>query len=279
VRKRNTEDSGPSYNWMDTYGDMVTLMLTFFVLLFSMSSVNQKKWEMLVEAFRSNGKEAVQIVIPTPSDLEPGDEYVAPNPGQDTTADQSQSVEELTSFDDLYQYLMQYVQQKDLGGDIELFKGDGYTFITFRNNIFFEPDSAVLLNDGKKILDYLMDALSKIPGEVGEIRAYGHTAQAYVDTVNNAQVDFMLSSNRAAAVVSYMISKEVLDPFECMMISEGRGMYDPIVPHDGTEETRQQNRRVEIYIAKKDSSPATLEEIYKDVNGTEAGGSAVSEGK
>ena len=41
------EDCG---SWMDTYGDMVTLLLCFFVMLYSMSDINQQKWEMFVKS-------------------------------------------------------------------------------------------------------------------------------------------------------------------------------------------------------------------------------------
>ena len=40
-RKRPTDGGG---NWMDTYGDMVTLLLTFFIMLFAMSNLNEQKW-------------------------------------------------------------------------------------------------------------------------------------------------------------------------------------------------------------------------------------------
>ena len=38
---------GGGANWMDTYGDMVTLLLCFFVLLYSMSTIDQEKWMMI----------------------------------------------------------------------------------------------------------------------------------------------------------------------------------------------------------------------------------------
>ena len=46
-KNRPTDGGG---NWMDTYGDMVTLLLTFFIMLFAMSSLNQQKWELFVRS-------------------------------------------------------------------------------------------------------------------------------------------------------------------------------------------------------------------------------------
>ena len=42
---------GGGANWMDTYGDMVTLLLCFFVLLYSMSTIDSSKWQALVMSF------------------------------------------------------------------------------------------------------------------------------------------------------------------------------------------------------------------------------------
>ena len=54
------EDCG---SWMDTYGDMVTLLLCFFVMLYSMSSLDQQKWEIFVKSVFPNSNEDQQIAI------------------------------------------------------------------------------------------------------------------------------------------------------------------------------------------------------------------------
>ena len=59
---------------MDTYGDMVTLLLCFFVLLYSISSVDQQKWEIIVQSFNPNAKATSQIV--TDTSIEEGDDDV-----------------------------------------------------------------------------------------------------------------------------------------------------------------------------------------------------------
>ena len=45
IKKKSSGGGGA--NWMDTYGDMVTLLLCFFVLLYSMSSIDEAKWNEL----------------------------------------------------------------------------------------------------------------------------------------------------------------------------------------------------------------------------------------
>ena len=47
---KRKKSGGGGANWMDTYGDMVTLLLCFFVMLYAMSSVDQNRWIALVQA-------------------------------------------------------------------------------------------------------------------------------------------------------------------------------------------------------------------------------------
>ena len=49
IKKKSSGGGGA--NWMDTYGDMVTLLLCFFVLLYSMSSIDEAKWKIIVQSF------------------------------------------------------------------------------------------------------------------------------------------------------------------------------------------------------------------------------------
>lgn len=55
MRKKQSQDEGGGANWMDTYGDLVTLLLCFFVLLYSFSSIDAEKWQQLVMSFRGAG--------------------------------------------------------------------------------------------------------------------------------------------------------------------------------------------------------------------------------
>ena len=52
-RKRPSSDSGGGSDWLNTYADMVTLLLTFFILMFSMSTMDAQKFEALANAFKS----------------------------------------------------------------------------------------------------------------------------------------------------------------------------------------------------------------------------------
>ncbi len=254
--KRKINDSSSGYNWMDTYGDMVTLLLTFFVLLYSMSTIDSNKWKVLVTALTGRYVQTAQ------TDDKGGGIADLPS---GAIGEVDKKVDEVIEFDDLYYYLKQYVEEQDIGSEVNLHKGDGYTFITFQNNIFFDGDSAVLRPQAKEILDFLGDAIKGITDQIGEIRAYGHTARAgNADQPNTVEGDRVLSSLRAVNVIIHLQKKNIMEPSK--MVSEGYGETRPIAPHDGTEKTRIKNRRVEIYISKADKSNITLEKIYNEIN-------------
>lgn len=288
MARRKSSDGGGGPNWLDTYADMVTLLLTFFVMLFAMSTVDATKWQTLVKAFSTNKQttasieQAVQTNPSNPNsgkNFDAGDSAIASSAAQTASASStlgagtsSVFTGKVTDFDSLYLYMNSYVKNNNLQDSVQVHKGDNYTFITFQNSIFFDGDSSVLRDEGKKTMDYLCGGIKGIPDQIGEIRFYGHTAQAGGATTTAAQAfDRGLSSDRAKNVLLYVQVKNIIDPGK--MVSEGYGEYRPIVPHDGTEATRKKNRRVEIYISKSGKVSSVLDDIYKDIESTKNTGS------
>ena len=50
-RRKNQDSGGGEGTWLSTYSDMVTLLLSFFVLLYAISSVDEQKYEKIVKSF------------------------------------------------------------------------------------------------------------------------------------------------------------------------------------------------------------------------------------
>lgn len=249
-RKRKKPSSQGGAGWLATYGDMMTLLLCFFVMIFAMSSVDAAKWELVVKSFNPNAGEISQIV----TDTKPTE---APN--EVTGSTDKPEIE--MDFDEMYYTLKKAVEENGLESDIELTKGEGFAFITFRNNIFFDGDSYVLKNEGKDILDQLSTIMSKASGTIGEIEVLGHTSQARPDTENDVTADRFLASNRATVVLIYLQQKNFIDPGR--LVSSSYGQYRPVSPFD-TSDNRAKNRRVEILITRDDVVARTLEEYYKE---------------
>lgn len=256
MAKKKRGDDGGGYSWMDTYGDMVTLLLTFFVMLFSMSSINEEKWEMLVKAFRSRGVETTQIVLIPEGD---GND-LATNQGQAVVDDTKIDIETdlPDDFDQLFEYLKAYIEANNMGASVSVQKnGDNSVYIRFADNIFFSADSAVLLPDHTGILEFLGKCLVNIESQIRMTRIDGHTADPKVENYNVS--DRTLSTDRANSVLLYFEEVAGVDPTKLM--SSGYGKNYPIADND-TPEGRQRNRRVEMMILSNSDSDMTTEELY-----------------
>ena len=246
-KRRSGGGGGGGANWMDTYGDLVTLLLCFFVLLYSISSLDQAKWIMIVKSFNPDAKEVSQIA--DDPDLLADDDV----PG----------AIDAEALDDLFESLTKAVEEADLTSEVELFKGDGYTFITFHDNVFFDGDSSVIKEEGTDILAQFASIMSGVDSSIKEIRVLGHTTQADPNIPNNPENDRLLSSERAARVVAFIQQRTTVSADK--MVSEGYGQFRPIAPFD-TAENRAKNRRVEILITKSDAVEHSLEEYYQQMN-------------
>ena len=218
---------GGGANWMDTYGDMVTLLLCFFVMLYSMSQMDQSKWIALVQALN-------------PSANISGTTTEEPPEGSVVRQEQINA-----DIENLYQAMTEFVERENLASQISVTRGSGYVFISFDDTVFFDGDSYVLRDDGKEVLDQVAQFIGSVSESIDEIRVLGHTAQARADQPNSVEADRFLSSNRAAVVTIYLQEKNIVDP--ARLVSVGYGQWRPVSGND-TPDERAKNRRVELLV-------------------------------
>ena len=250
--RKKPSGGGGGDDWLATYGDMMTLLLCFFVLLYSISTIDQKKWEILVRSFNPNAKADTQIVTGTESadgDFDVEGSFELPEVAE-------------TDFDELYYSLLEATQAENITDAVEVERGDGYTFITFKDNVFFQGDSYTLTERGMSIMDQFASILAQDADAIGEIQILGHTSQAEPDRPNNVRNDRFLASNRATEVLVYLQEKNIVPASK--LVATSYGQFRPIADFD-TPEGRSANRRVEILITKADSATKKLEDYYNEL--------------
>ena len=243
---KKKKSGGGGANWMDTYGDMVTLLLCFFVLLYSMSSITEDKWKAIVLSFNPN---AVQT--PTDpngnsgpfADPDVGDQ----NPGLNEIESAQKEIDSM--IEELFEEITSMLQTTGLSDSVSATLDGGKIYLNFTDTTFFGPNSPELLKDAYPILDEMSALFQSSAAAIDEIRVQGHTAQGTPGRPNNTRTDRELSAGRANNVVIYIQDHtdwQVLDPAK--LRSEGLGQWFPI-GDNGTPEGRAQNRRVEIIIS------------------------------
>ena len=253
-KKNRPTDSGG--NWMDTYGDMVTLLLTFFIMLYSMSNLDAQKWTIFVKSIPSiqnQGSENITInsqMSDTPEVDSKGQEI-----GQEAL--QTEDVNKL------YLTIAESLNQADVK-DATVIRGDDYTYVSFANSVFFGANSSVLTLEGQKVLYSFAKAIAPAAGGIEQINIMSHTAKVTDNSQTDPKTirkDRILSAMRSAEACIYLQKQGVIDPKKLVDISYGE--YRPIADNS-TEEGRIKNRRIEFLLLDNGAKERNLDEYYKD---------------
>ena len=241
-------------NWMDTYGDMVTLLLCFFVLLYSISTISEDKWKALVQSFNPDAIPVATEISGANGPNADADDAGMPIEDMPTQEQVDQDIEEL------YQALKDYISQEGKQSTISITKEGGKIFVSFNEAVFFEPERADLVEDSKPILETVGSMLSGVAGSIEEIRIQGHTAQGDPNVPNNPETDRFLASDRATVVTVFLQTHSEVDP--ARLIPESFGQWRPVDTNQ-TYEGRTKNRRVEMIISGRDIEKELEEGIQR----------------
>lgn len=264
ARKPIEDEGGGGGSWMDTYGDLVTLLLTFFVLLYSMSTVDAAKWDLFVLSI-PKGAAAIEAAANVLIDSEATkstegreDDTIAGGVEQ-TPYEIEMTTDEL--FLILSEALNEFAEENGSTEGISVSRGEDYTFISFKDSLFFAGESSTLTAQGKKILDVFTDIIKDADDLIGQINIMGHTAQAHADRENDTRVDRMLSAMRSAEVCIYIQNKDVIAPEK--LVTMAYGQYRP-VDTSNTAEGRALNRRVEMVLWDLGVDADEMNDYYSD---------------
>ena len=232
---KKDDDSGPG--WLTTFNDLVTLLMVFFVLLFTMGSVDTKMLKDFQYALQSGlgilgpgsqvsiavnesrqKPESVEILVQEESQVAPAEEPETDNPIDEV-------LKELT---------------EEPGINIR-YSNQG-AHITFEDFLLFDFGKADLNPGGLDFLNKMANMINKIPYPV---RVEGHTDNVPIHT-DRFPSNWELSIARAVSVVKYFAGSGKIDPQRLSAV--GYGDTRPLVPNDSPV-NRTRNRRVEIVLA------------------------------
>lgn len=252
---KKSEDS--TGDWLNTYADMVTLLLTFFVLLFACSNMDETKMQYIFQAFQMRGKFANNIVAPQNPNLAETD--TIGNSSDPPAANPSGEGEMPQSFDQLYQYLSEYIDSNQLSDSVAIEKSAAHITIRFNDNVMFDGDSWVLKDEGRRLISAFTPAIHAVNGSIQNLTVSGHTAMVPYPIVN----DYLLSAMRAVSVQNFLEFRGTVDNNK--YIVTGYGPNRPLESND-TEEGRAKNRRVELLILRAENELTLNDpEIIKDI--------------
>lgn len=218
------DDDGPPSApfWMTTFSDMVTLLLTFFVLIVSMSTVEIRKFTEALSYFQGQTSVLVNERIQTPASR--------------PTVSRFQSSEQA----ERYAELLDFLHEQDLADKVHVSLTDNGLHVTITDSVMFESGSAQLIDRSRVVLRKIRAVLGTA---VESVIVEGHTDDRPIRTAMFPS-NWELSSGRAASVVRFLLEEEDhLPPSRYLAV--GYGEHRP-VESNATAAGRSRNRRVEI---------------------------------
>ena len=252
MKKRGgDEDCG---SWMDTYGDMVTLLLCFFVLLYSMSALDMEKFKIFVRSINPNVSDE-QVGINQPEGEYGIEDEIRLDPDDPIVED------EVELLNMLYEELVEAMEEAGAEG-VTISGGDGYAYISFQDSAFFEGDSSALNDRTKEILSRFCTVIEPMSDSIARVCVMAHTAQADPNKPNNPINDRQLSALRGANVAAFIQTTEAIETVKVVGMSYGQ--FHPIASND-TAEGRARNRRVEILLLEEGVDLRELNEYYAEM--------------
>ncbi|MBQ9928069.1 MAG: flagellar motor protein MotB [Lachnospiraceae bacterium] len=246
--------------WQATFADLMNLLLCFFVMLFSMSSVDAQKFELLAASFNqtfsifSAGATAIGdglLVSMGVSQLNELDEYInstgRDNEGETIPEDlksMTEAIEEakLEESEQLAEQVEEALSEKNLDKEIDITFTAQYVQLTLNGAVLFDSGSVELKEESLPILNQVGIILQQYSS--GKIEIEGHTDNVPMSGSKYSNND-ELSNGRALSVFYYLKDNTTLDPSHIK--HSGMGEYVPVADNS-TEEGRAKNRRVEIRI-------------------------------
>lgn len=229
-RRKKKGDDVNTNGWMDTYADTITLLLTFFILLYSISAVDSEKLKQLNHALQSSLKGNTKVTeVKDIEDLEV--KTKDPEHGN-------------TEYEDLAKKLNNTIEKNGLTEVIKLRKEDRGIVLQLDETILFEPGKADLKENNKEVLETITTIINEHDNDV---LIEGHTDNIPMNNKEFAS-NWELSAARALSAVTYFVHDKQIDPMRFSV--KGYGEYKPLVPND-TPENRAINRRIDILMVEQ----------------------------
>ena len=269
MAKRKPEDPPAGLPaWMATFSDLMNLLLCFFVMLFSMSSIDANKWNAMAAAMSSSafsifnaGSTAIGegiLISNGVSQLNDLDEYISNagrNADSETDSDNYKKYESaaaleealneknLQSNEELSETVQEAIDENSLADQVNVSFTAQYVQLSMKGALLFDSGSAVLKDQSKPVLDKVGVILERY-GSDAVIEIEGHTDNVPIHNSKFADNE-ELSSARALSVFYYLVENTSLDPSN--LRHAGMGDRTPVADNS-TDEGRSKNRRVEIRI-------------------------------
>lgn len=227
-RKGRVEEAhGNSERWLLTYADLITLLLVFFVVMYSISKADDRKFNMLNASLQ---KAFGGLVLE-------GDDKTAVGGGPGPVSGNSI----MEDFLGLRNQIEMLKGDMGLQNQININRDKEGISISLSGSLLFDSGRAELRPEAASALDRIAETFRHMPNDV---RVEGHTDNIQVDS-DLYPTNWELSAARATAVARYLAEVDGISPKR--LSAQGYAEFRPVASND-TRESRALNRRVDLLI-------------------------------
>lgn len=239
MAKREKKPKKGSPAWMASFADLQQLLLVFFILLFSMSSVDENKFISAMASIQQALNTAGLGL--TDKGMQPETELI--------------DIEKLASMAELkntqvsqeLKEAQQFLNENTLDGKnlsefVTASKSDEGVILTIKDIILFDSGSADIKSKSEELLEKLSPLLSS---KARDIRIEGHTDNVPLRDSSKYKDNWELSTARATRVASFIIDNKIIEPTKISVA--GYSEYKPVADNN-TSENKAKNRRVDILL-------------------------------
>jgi chemotaxis protein MotB len=224
-----------SHAWLMTYTDLMMLLLVFFILLYSMSSLKLERFKEAMASIQAalGNKDVVYVVKEVVHEVQV--------PETPVTIEEASGIRQRQ--DRVIQEIEEIIQDQDIGQYVRVYKQGEKIIIQIRGTILFQSSQGALNTTAEPVFDEVLKVFKKYPDY--SINIKGHTDNLPINSTIYPS-NWELSTARAASVLRWFVERGI-DPHR--MTASGYADYLPIAPND-TPENRARNRRVEFVLEK-----------------------------
>lgn len=228
-------------SWIVTYSDLITLMLTFFVLLYSISTVEVNKFRQILQSIQLGfGKEVVVIEDPN-NFVGQGHEFEKIDADENVI---NPAIIEENRKKKILMEIQDIIHRHRLHDNVVVSLENSKVIVRIKDRLVFNSGSTEIQQAADPVLVEIADIFKSYPDYTIDIA--GHSDNVPISTPVFPS-NWELSSYRATTVLRFFIDLGV-DPFR--MTATGYADLLPIAPNNSPE-NRAQNRRVEFILEKK----------------------------
>ena len=225
--------------WMTTYSDMVTLLLTFFILLYTMSVIDIERFQTVIISIQTSFLGHTGIMDQTPETRQSQEESMA---FEDGMLSELALLEQAQEAEEILEEVQAFLAEMGLDGEVEVSLDERGIVMELPDYIFFERARADLKPEAREVLDDFSELFLRLDRN---IIIEGHTCNLPIN-VPEFPSNWELSVIRAVRVTRYLVEENGLDPHR--MQATGYGEFHPLVPNEDPE-SRARNRRVTMVIS------------------------------